>query len=39
MRNTWTEYNPNPKERRTIDCTVRALSLALGLDWDTVCKT
>lgn len=36
MRNTWTEYNPNPKERRTIDCTVRALSLALGLDWDTV---
>ena len=32
----WIEYNPNPYDRRTIDCTVRALSMALGLDWDTV---
>lgn len=32
----WIEYNPNPKRRGTIDCTVRALCMALGLDWDTV---
>ncbi len=28
------EYNPNPSGKRTEDCTVRALSKALGLDWD-----
>ena len=32
----WIDYNPNPYDRNTIDCTVRALSLALGSDWDTV---
>ena len=31
----WIDYNPNPFERRTIDCSVRALSLAVGVDWDT----
>ena len=31
----WINYNPNPNESKTIDCTVRALSLALGTDWDT----
>ena len=31
----WIDYNPNPYGRRTIDCSVRALSLALGVDWDT----
>lgn len=35
-RARWIRYNPNPYKRRTIDCTVRALSIALGLDWDTV---
>lgn len=35
-RTKWIRYNPNPYERDTIDCTVRALSIALGLDWDTV---
>lgn len=28
------EYNPNPDGKRTDDCTVRALSKALGLDWE-----
>lgn len=27
-------YNPNPKNARTGDCAVRALSLALDQDWD-----
>lgn len=31
----WVYYNPNPKDRRTIDCTVRALTKALNVDWDT----
>ena len=30
----WVEYNPNPKGRRTIDCTVRALCRALDISWD-----
>lgn len=28
-------YNPNPKDKRTGDCAVRALSKALDTDWDT----
>ena len=30
----WIEYNPNPDDRRVIDCTVRAVAAALGVDWD-----
>lgn len=30
----WQFYNPNPKGLFTGDCTVRALSAALNLDWD-----
>ena len=26
-------YNPNPKNRRVGDCSVRAISKALGSDW------
>ncbi|MBQ0088372.1 MAG: hypothetical protein KBT27_03445 [Prevotellaceae bacterium] len=29
-------YNPNPGNNITIDCTVRAITLLTGLDWDTV---
>ncbi len=29
-------YNQNPCDRRTIDCTVRALSTLLDEDWNTV---
>ena len=29
-------YNPNPMNRRTDDCSVRALTKALGLSWDDV---
>ena len=28
-------FNPNPRENLTTDCTVRAISLATGKDWDT----
>jgi len=28
-------YNPNPTERRVGDCAVRAVSKALGVDWET----
>ena len=35
MKRLWIHYNPNPKRRRTIDCAVRAVAGALGLDWDT----
>ena len=31
---TYEEYNPNPKGRRVDDCTVRAISKALGVTWD-----
>lgn len=31
----WQEYNPNPTGKRVGDCVVRALSKALGLDWET----
>ena len=29
------EYNPNPTGRRVGDCAVRAISVALGVDWET----
>lgn len=31
----WQPYNPNPARNRVGDCTVRALSKALGQDWET----
>lgn len=31
----WIPYNENPHGKRTGDCTVRAVSLALGVDWET----
>ena len=31
----WREYNNNPKGHRVGDCAVRAVSVALGVDWDT----
>ena len=27
-------YNPNPKNKRVGDCTVRAISKALGQEWE-----
>ena len=29
-------YNPNPSRRKTIDCTIRAICLLTGQDWETV---
>lgn len=29
------EYNPNPEGKNTDDCTIRAISKALDIDWDT----
>lgn len=31
---TWIEYNENPTGRRVGDCSVRAVSVALGVDWE-----
>lgn len=31
----WKKYNPNPFNRSVGDCAVRAVSKALGVDWDT----
>lgn len=31
----YVEYNPNPTGRRVGDCAVRAVSVALGVDWET----
>lgn len=28
-------FQPNPQEKRTDDCVIRALSKVLGVDWDT----
>lgn len=36
MANRFVELNNNPKNRRTSDCVIRALTLALGLDAKTV---
>ena len=30
----WIECNPNPDNRKTTDCAVRALALALTIPWD-----
>lgn len=30
----WREFNPNPTGRRVGDCSVRAVSAALGIDWE-----
>ena len=30
----WHVYNPNPKERNTADCTLRAYCAAFDIDWD-----
>lgn len=31
----WIEYNKNPTGRRVGDCAVRAISVALDVDWET----
>ena len=31
----WKEYQPNPAGRNVGDCSVRAISAALGTDWET----
>jgi len=31
----WHEFNNNPIQRRVGDCAVRAVSVALGVDWET----
>lgn len=31
----WREWNDNPAGRRVGDCAVRAVSVALGIDWET----
>jgi len=31
----WKMYNPNPVNRNVGDCAVRAISVALGVDWET----
>ncbi len=30
----WKQYNPNPTGRNVGDCAVRAVSVALGVDWE-----
>ena len=32
---SWRQYNPNPVSRNVGDCSVRALTVALGVDWET----
>ena len=34
----WRKYNPNPAGRKVGDCSVRAISVALGIDWETAYK-
>lgn len=34
----WVKYNPNPTGRHVGDCSVRAISKALGVDWETAYK-
>ena len=33
-RDIWSEYNKNPTGRRVGDCAVRAISVALDMDWE-----
>lgn len=30
----WKQYNPNPVSRNVGDCSIRALTVALGVDWE-----
>lgn len=30
----WIEYNPNPCQRKTGDCAIRAVTKALNMSWD-----
>lgn len=30
----WIPYNPNPKRRNVDDCSIRALTKVLGVDWN-----
>lgn len=32
---TWQKFNPNPLERSVGDCSIRAVSKALNIDWNT----
>jgi len=34
----WRKYNPNPTGRHVGDCAVRAISKALGIDWEDAYK-
>ena len=34
----WIQYNPNPSNKQTIDCVVRAISIAEGESWEEVHK-
>ena len=34
----WRKYNPNPTGRHVGDCSVRAISKALGIDWEDAYK-
>lgn len=36
MGSYWTPYNPNPRGRSADDCAVRACTIAVHKDWDTV---
>lgn len=31
----WIKYNPNPTGRTVGDCAIRAVAMALGVDWET----
>ena len=31
----WKQFNPNPQKRNVGDCSIRAISAALGVDWVT----
>lgn len=31
---SWISYNPNPEHKMTIDCVVRAVSIAEGISWE-----
>ena len=34
----WIRYNPNPAHKETVDCVVRAISVAEGISWDEAFK-
>lgn len=34
----WIRYNPNPANKETVDCVVRAISIAEGISWDEAFK-